>query len=147
MTKILIILVISAIFESIGVALLAGGLKQLHGIREVSVSEITRVIVEGVTNHRIVIGVALQAVFFFCLMYMMSQKDVSFVWPLTSLGMIITPIAAKVFLNEQVSPMRWAGILMIGLGACLISYSEHQKEEAQKVPHVAAATPEQQAQK
>lgn len=133
MLKIFIILVVAAIFESIGVALLAGGLKQLNGIKQVNVSEICRIIVEGATNHKILIGIGLQAIFFFCLIYMMSQRDVSFVWPLTSLGMIITPIAARIFLNEQVSAMRWAGIVMIGLGACLISYSEHEKEQAAKV--------------
>lgn len=143
MFKLFTILIVAAIIESVGVAFLAGGLKELSGFKTISIPEIGRILLEVVTNGKILFGVLLEAIFFGALCYMLSQKDVSLVWPLTSLGMIITPIAAKVFLNEEVSPMRWAGIVLIGLGACLISYSEHQKEEAQKVPHVAAAQEQQ----
>ena len=34
------------------------------------------------------------------------------------------------FLHEQVSTVRWLGVMLIMLGAGLISYSEHQKEKA-----------------
>jgi drug/metabolite transporter (DMT)-like permease len=34
------------------------------------------------------------------------------------------------FLHERVSVIRWAGVLLIMLGAALISYSQHAKEKA-----------------
>jgi len=82
MTKFVIILVSAAIIESIGVALLGWGLKDIQGVREVSVSEIVRVIKSGATNMKIVSGIAFEAVFFGALLYMMSTNAVSFVWPL-----------------------------------------------------------------
>ena len=129
MTKILLILLIAAIIESAGVAILSGGLKQIRGAETITVSEIARVLKDGCTNGRIILGVALEAVFFGCLLYMLSRNDVSFIWPLTSLGFIVTTLAAKFLLDEKVSGIRWAGVTLIALGAFLTSYSESVKSK------------------
>ena len=127
MTKFYIILIVAAIIESIGVAYLGGGLKQIRGAKEITASEIFRVVKDVACNPRIILGITLEAVFFACLCYMMSQNDVSFVWPLTSLGFIFTTFAAGTFLNEKVSAVRWAGVLLIAVGAALTGYSESAK--------------------
>jgi uncharacterized membrane protein len=144
MLKIFIILLVAAIIESIGVAFLSGGLKEVHGIKTVSVSEIGRVVVEGATNGKLLFGILLEAIFFGALCYLLSQKDVSLIWPLTSMGFIITTFAAKFVLNEHVSGVRWAGVILIALGALLTSYSEHEKDQAAKT--TSAPTTEQQQQ-
>ena len=87
---------------------------------------------EILTNGRTLGGVFLEALFFGALCYMLSQKDVSLVWPLTSLGFIVTTVSAKFILRERVSAMRWGGVLLIAIGAALTSYSEHLKEQAAK---------------
>ena len=111
----------------------------MHGIKTVSAGEIGRVIVEGATNGKIVFGVFLEAIFFGALCYMLSQKDVSLIWPLTSLGFIITTLAAKFILHENVSAIRWGGVMLIAIGALLTSYSEHEKEQTAKVASVATS--------
>jgi uncharacterized membrane protein len=130
MTKIFTILIIAAIIESIGVAFLSGGLKEIKGAKEITVSEIVRVLKSGVTNGKILLGVTLEAVFFGCLLYMMSLRDMSFVWPLTSLGFIFTTLAAQFILHESVSAMRWVGVVMIAVGAALTGFSEAAKGQA-----------------
>jgi uncharacterized membrane protein len=140
MAKILVILIIAAIFESIGVAFLSGGLKEINGAKTMSVSEITRVIISGATNGKIVLGITLEAIFFGCLLYMLSQRDVSLIWPLTSLGFIFTTLAAVMFLGEKVSVIRWAGVLLIALGASLTSYSEATKEPKVTPPPANSST-------
>lgn len=140
MTKLVIILVAAAIIESIGVALLGWGLKDIQGVREVSVSEIVRVIKSGATNMKIVSGIAFEAVFFGALLYMMSTNAVSFVWPLTSLGFIFTTLAAQFLLHETVSATRWAGVLLIAIGAALTGYSEAAKGSPASPP-VAGSAP------
>ena len=127
MAKILLILVIAAIIEAVGVVVLSGGLKQIHGARQITVSEIARVLKDGCTNGKVILGTALEAVFYGFLLYMLSRNDVSFIWPLTSLGFIVTTLAAKFILSEPVSGTRWAGVMLIALGVCLISYSESVK--------------------
>jgi drug/metabolite transporter (DMT)-like permease len=80
------------------------------------------------------LGTALEAVFYGLLLYMLSRCDVSFLWPLTSLGFIVTTLAARVVLNEQVSAARWGGVMLIAAGVCLISYSESVKQKQAPVP-------------
>ena len=128
MAKIFLILIVASIVESIGIAFLSGGLKEINGATEISASQITRVIRDGATNGKILIGIALEAAFFGALLYMLSVRDVSLVWPLTSLGFIVTTLAAQFILHEKVSPIRWAGVLLIALGASLTSYSEAVKQ-------------------
>ena len=128
MAKIFLILIIASIVESIGIAFLSGGLKEIQGATEISASQIARVIKDGASNGKILLGIALEAAFFGALLYMLSIRDVSFVWPLTSLGFIVTALAAQFILHEKVSPMRWAGVLLIALGASLTSYSEASKQ-------------------
>jgi len=53
---------------------------------------------------------------------------VSVIRPLTLLGFVITAVAAKFILHEQVSGLRWAGVALIVIGASLVSYSEKTKK-------------------
>src|ERR1700722_19586952 len=140
MAKIFIILIVASIIESIGIAFLSGGLKEIHGTTEISASQIARVIRDGATNGKILLGIALEAVFFGALVYMLSTNDVSFVWPLTSLGFIVTTLAAQFLLHEKVGPVRWAGVLLIALGAALTSYSESAKKSPVPPPATADST-------
>ena len=57
----------------------------------------------------------------------MAESDISFLWPLTGLSFVFATFAAMWFLHEQVSSIRWAGVVCIMIGAALISYSEHVK--------------------
>jgi drug/metabolite transporter (DMT)-like permease len=127
MARIMLVLLVAAIIESVGVIILTRGLKEIQGVREVTVSEIVRVAKSGFTNGKIIGGTALEAVFYAALLYMLSKSDVSFVWPLTSLGFIFTTLAAQLLLHEKVAPTRWGGVLLIAVGVSLISYSEAAK--------------------
>src|ERR1051325_10200795 len=124
MAKLVIILIIGLVLEAIGVVFLNKGLKQIGEVSQISVSEISRLVGRGATNHNILLGVAFEAAFFGTLLYLMSRGDVSFVWPLTSLGFVLTTLAAKFILHEHVSALRWGGVLLIVAGAALITYSE-----------------------
>lgn len=124
MGKVILILVVATIIEACGVVFLSRGLKEIQGAREITVSEVARVVKMGVVNPSILLGVALEAVFFGVLLYLLSSQDVSFVWPMTSIGFIVTTLAAQLILHEKVGGLRWAGVLLITAGAFLTSYSE-----------------------
>jgi uncharacterized membrane protein len=141
MAKILLILIVAAIIESIGIAMIKGGLNEINGATEISASQIARVIRDGACNSKILLGTALEALFYGALLYMLSIRDVSFIWPLTSLGFIVTTLAAQFLLHERVSPARWAGVLLIAVGALLISYSVEAKKPDAPPPAAADSTP------
>src|SRR5688572_25737414 len=128
MTKIIIILIVGLICEAAGIVVLKQGIDAIIKGRDVTLVNILPIVLKGATNLRIIFGVALEAVFFACLLYMMSQKEISFVWPLTSLSFVMTTLAAVFYLHEHVSGTRWAGVALIMIGAALITWSEKQKE-------------------
>src|SRR3989442_11283577 len=127
MAKLLLILLIGLGFEAAGVVLLKKGISQIGEVRKISVAEIVRVVKAGVANPAVEAGVFFEALFFLCLLMLMSRSDISFLWPLTALSFVMTTLAALLFLGEKVSSVRWAGVLFIVIGAALISYSEHVK--------------------
>ena len=132
MTKILVILIAGLVCEAIGVVFLSKGLKQVGEFSQVNAAEIWRVVKAGVSNSNILIGVALEAAFFVALLILLSRSDVSFIWPLTAMGFVLTTLTAKFMLNEQIPPMRWVGVLLIMLGAGLITWTEKAKERGQQ---------------
>ena len=130
MLKLLLVLLIGLVFESTGVVLLKKGMTRIGDMQTVSAAEIGRVIKSGATNPQILLGVFFEALFFGCLLILMSKADISFLWPLTALSFVFATFAAILFLGERVSAIRWVGVALIVLGAAFISYSEHAKPEA-----------------
>ena len=127
MTKLLLILLIGLVFEATGVVLLKKGIAKVGEVKQVNVEEIVRVVKAGFTSPFVLLGVFFEALFFACLLVLMGESDISLLWPLTGLSFVMTTLAALIFLGEQVSSVRWAGVIFIMIGAALISYSEHVK--------------------
>jgi drug/metabolite transporter (DMT)-like permease len=130
MAKLLLVLLVGLIFESAGVVLLKKGMSQIGDVKVVSGGEVLRLVKEGATNPQILLGIFFEALFFGCLLILMAKSDISFLWPLTALSFVFATFAAMLFLHEHVSPIRWAGVVLIMLGAAFISYSEHIKKPA-----------------
>ena len=127
MAKLLLILFIGLVFESTGVVLLKKGMSEIGGVARVNSAEVFRVVKAGIVNPRLLLGVFFEALFFACLLILMAKSEISFLWPLTALSFVFATFAAMWFLHEQVSTVRWAGVVFIMIGAALISYSEHVK--------------------
>jgi len=129
MYKILIVLFVALLMEAIGVVFLSKGLHEIGEVQQINVREILGIIGRGACNRNIILGIFFDALFFFGLLYMMSQSDVSFVWPMTSLGFLFTTFSAWLILKEEVVPLRWFGIVLIVIGALLVGWTENQSKE------------------
>lgn len=129
MFKLLSILLVGLVCESAGVVLLKKGINQIGDMNGVTASEIFRVVRSGLTSQTIWLGIFFEALFFIGLLVLMAKSNISFLWPLTGLSFVFATFAAKWFLSEQVSPVRWIGVVLIVLGAGFISYSEHAREK------------------
>ncbi len=130
MIKLILILLVGLVFESTGVVLLKKGMDRIGDMPKVSVGEVVRVIKAGVTSPQILLGVFFEALFFGCLLMLMSKSEISFLWPLTALSFVFATFAAIWFLGEHVSATRWIGVILIMIGAGFISYSEKSSERA-----------------
>jgi drug/metabolite transporter (DMT)-like permease len=65
-------------------------------------------------------GLTLMATAFFSLLAVLSRENVSLVVPVTALSYGAGALGGKFFLGEQVSPRRWAGVLLVCLGVALV---------------------------
>jgi uncharacterized membrane protein len=129
MIKLISILLVGLVCESAGVVLLKKGIDRIGDVNGYTTAEIFRVIKSGLTSQQIWLGIFFEALFFIGLLVLMAKSDISFLWPLTGLSFVFATFAARWFLNEHVSPVRWVGVVLIVLGAGFISYSEHAREK------------------
>lgn len=136
MTKILIILLVAFTFEAFGVIALKKGINQIgaqYTARQAAAMPVWKNVATLVgnwfTNKDVLLGLLLETIFFVLLQYLLGQCEVSFVWPLTAVSFIMTTLAAQFVLHERVNALRWSGVVIIVIGAALISYGEHQQEK------------------
>ena len=140
MTKILIILIIAFVFEAFGVIALKKGIDEIglkYTERKATTpvwKNVVQLVGNWFTNKNVLFGPLLETIFFIQLQYLLGQRDVSFVWPLTAMSFVMTTLAAQFFLHERVDAVRWSGVALIVIGAALISYGEHNKEKSPPPP-------------
>ena len=51
----------------------------------------------------------------------LSSMEVSKAYPMLSLSFVLTVLSAKLWLKERVSGRRWTGVILISIGAALVS--------------------------
>lgn len=56
-------------------------------------------------------------------MIILSKEEVSYAYPLLSMGYIVAALAGYMLFNESLTPMRICGILVICLGVALVTKS------------------------
>jgi len=106
----------------VGVASLVGGVGHVilaKGMKVVGAA-VGSPVARTLSNPWVILGVALQATFFFIYMALLSREDVSKVLPLTTLNYIIVAVLAQLLLAEPVTALRWTGIGFIVLGVFLV---------------------------
>jgi uncharacterized membrane protein len=84
----------------------------------------------AVLNPWVALGISLLILWLFSHMTLLSWADLSYVLPVTSIGYVLSALAGKLFLHEDISRWRWAGILLIMGGVVLV---------ARTAPHRAGA--------
>ena len=73
-----------------------------------------------VTNNYIIVGVFLYGTAFILWLGALSTLDISYMHPLLSLGYVLTVIFAFLFIHENISLVRWMGVLFVAFGSFLI---------------------------
>jgi len=118
-----LILLVGLIVESFGNVMLRKGMKQIGEIESFKIIELLKVVGRGATNIYVLSGVALDAMFFGCLLIALSWAEVTVVLPLTAFGYVLTALVAKIILGEQSTSLRWAGTILIVVGCVLVGKS------------------------
>ncbi|MGM9991713.1 MAG: EamA family transporter [Candidatus Bruticola sp.] len=88
-----------------------------------SLRDIWRIVRSVLTNVYVLAGAGLLTLSFVLWLVMLSMADLSLLLPLTALNYIINAFLAKIYLHEHVSPLRWAGTLIIFCGIVVVVLS------------------------
>ena len=77
----------------------------------------------------VALGIVLLIVWLLSRMALLSWADLSYVLPVTSLGYAASAVIGHFFLNEHITPHRWAGTLLIVAGTILVGMGTHAGDE------------------
>lgn len=121
MTKTFILVLIAAVIGGTGHTFLAKGMRTVGDLTEAPAERVGGMVARAVTNPWLLLGVTLQATFFFMYLTLLSRAAVSQVLPMTAIDYIVVAFMASSLLGEVVTPVRWAGIGLIVTGVALVS--------------------------
>lgn len=82
--------------------------------------------VEAIFSPWVAVGIVLLILWMLSRMALLSWADLSYVLPVTALGYVANAVLGRWFLQEQISPQRWAGTLLIVAGTTLVGLGNLQ---------------------
>ena len=123
MLKTFVVMFIAIIAGTAGDLLLAKGMKELGDLSSMNLKAIIDTALRAMASPKIIVGVAMLAVFFFLWLAVLSWEDLSVALPMQALNYVLVAFLAQYFLGEVVSPLRWAGTLLVCAGVMLITKS------------------------
>jgi drug/metabolite transporter (DMT)-like permease len=124
---------------TIGDILLTKGMREIGDLSVMNLRGIINASLQALTSPKLILGTTMLAVFFFLWLAVLSWEDLSIALPMQALNYVLVAILAKYMLHEQVSPLRWTGIILVCIGVMLITSSstseERQNGASIEVPH------------
>lgn len=123
MLKTLIVMLVAITSGAVGDIFLTQGMKSFGDISAMGLKQIFETVLKALTNWRLILGTAMQAVYFGLWLAVLSWEDLSVALPMQALSYIVVAFLAQWFLGEHVSGMRWAGISLVCAGVMLITRS------------------------
>jgi drug/metabolite transporter (DMT)-like permease len=121
MLKTLILVLIAGTLGGTGHVLLSKGMKTVGDLTEAPTAQLAGMIGRAVTSPWLLLGVVLQASFFFMYLTLLSRADVSKILPMTAFDYVIVALLASWLLGEPITAGRWLGIAFVVAGVALVS--------------------------
>jgi drug/metabolite transporter (DMT)-like permease len=104
----------------------AGNLSLAWGMKHLAepASADPRFYLRAIFDPFVALGIVMLIVALLSRMVLLSLADLSFVLPVTAVGYVLAAFLGKVVLHEAVTNQRWAGTILIFIGAALVSSTE-----------------------
>ena len=120
MTRYLPLIVFGVMLNAAAQLALKQGMRKI-GYFDFQLESSGRVLLAVIGSPYILAGLACYAVSVVVWLLVLSRVDVSYAYPLLSIGYIVTAFAGWHFFNESISLTRWTGIIVICMGVWLIT--------------------------
>ncbi len=126
--KIFLLIVSNDLIDTIAQLLMKTGLVQT-GIDSVNLNNIAQFMSQSASSNLLWLGIFVFALNFFVWIVILYKVDLSIAMPVGSFCYIFVPVCAMLFLHENISLVRWAGIICIVLGIHFVAQSKKPAQE------------------
>jgi uncharacterized membrane protein len=111
---------VTVCFNAVGDLSLAWGMRHTDAIVGINPLDYVR----AMLNPFVAVGIVLLILWLLTRMALFSWADLSFVVPVTSMGYVLAAVLGVLFLSEIVTPIHWAGTLLIFAGTTLVGSTQ-----------------------
>jgi len=112
---------VATLSAALGQILVRRGMQQIGSLETYAPMALLAYFGNAACNLNVIMGTALNTVFYVLFLAALSWTDVTVALPMTAIEYGFAAILAIIMLKEQVPPMRWIGIVMVILGVVLIA--------------------------
>jgi drug/metabolite transporter (DMT)-like permease len=113
-------LLIMIVFAPLGNVMLGKGMKNVGTAATWAPSELLHLALRVFMSGYIWLGVGSLLTFFVAYMLILSWADFSYVQPASSVALLVVALLGYFYLGERISPLHWAGIVVICLGVFVV---------------------------
>jgi len=126
--KTLVMMIIIICASPVGYTFVSKGMKQIDW-EGWSLPNLLHFFVQAFTNGTIWLGIALLLGYFVAFLVVLSWADYSYVQPAASLSYLIVALLARYALHESVTPLRWAGVIIVCSGVFIVGQTHVRSHE------------------
>lgn len=123
MLKTLVVMFLAITAGAVGDIFLTLGMKDLGDFSTKGLREMFDMVFRAMTSPRLIIGTALQTIYFGLWLAVLSWEDLSVALPMQALNYVIVAFLSQWYLGESVTLLRWTGIVIICIGVGLVTKS------------------------
>ncbi|MBC8019338.1 MAG: EamA family transporter [Verrucomicrobia bacterium] len=123
MLKTMIVMFLAVSAGTVGDILLAKGMKEMGDLSAMNLRGILDAAYRALTSPKLIFGTSMLAIFFFLWLAVLSWEDLSVALPMQALNYVLVAFLSQYFLGEVVSPLRWAGTVLVCVGVMMITKS------------------------
>lgn len=127
--KTYLLIVLMVILGPLGNVLLGKGMKRIGAATAWNPPEILHFLVQLSRSGVIWTGVACLMAFFAAYMLVLSWADYSYVQPASAMAYGMVALLGHYLLGETVTPLRWAGVLIICAGVLVVGHTPPRTTE------------------
>jgi drug/metabolite transporter (DMT)-like permease len=126
-TSVLILIMVSV--APLGDVFLGKGMKRIGAMASWAPADIFQFFLRAFTSGTIWLGIGLLLTFFVAYLVVLSWADYSYVQPASAFSYGLIALLAYFVLHENITPMRWAGVLLICLGVFVVGHTHPSTTE------------------
>lgn len=120
--KVFILIILDGAFNMIAQLLMKKGLVEA-GAGGLALSNVADFVGKNISSPFVLAGIIMYAMNFLVWIVILYKVDLSIALPAGGIGYVFAPLAAIIFLHEQVGLVRWVGIGLIVAGVHFVSRS------------------------